>query len=72
MPCQRCNGLMIRDMFCDLRDDTGTVAFQGLRCVNCGEVVDAVVLDHRRLDHPVAPYRGKTRDRRTWERLVGV
>ncbi len=71
MSCQRCNGCMIRDSFCDLRDDTGTVAFQGWRCVNCGEVVDSVVLAHR-LHHPEAPYRGKTRDRRGWERLAAV
>ncbi|WP_121989568.1 hypothetical protein [Nitrospira lenta] len=62
---------MIRDSFCDLRDDTGTVVFQGWRCVNCGEVVDAVVLAHRR-NHPEGPYRGKTRDRRGWERLAVV
>jgi hypothetical protein len=71
MSCQRCHGWMVRDSFCDLLDDTGTSVFQGWRCVNCGEVVDAVVLAHR-MRQPETPYRGKKRDRRSWERLVAA
>jgi len=70
MCCQRCKGLMIRDSFVDLRDDTGCLQFDGWRCINCGEVVDPMVLTHR-IDMPKrAPYRGRTRDRRTWERIA--
>jgi glycogen operon protein len=36
-----------------------------------GEVVDPVVLTHR-IEVPAIPYRGQTRDRRTWERLTAV
>ena len=71
MCCQRCQGYMIRDAFMDLRDDTGRVWFEGWRCINCGEVVDPVVLTHR-IHYPEAPYRGKTRDRRMWERLFAA
>ena len=71
MCCKRCNGLMIRDSFLDLRDDTGRFNFEGWRCLNCGEVVDPVVLTHR-VDAPAGPYQGRTRDRRTWERLVAA
>jgi len=71
MCCQRCHGLMVKDSFVDLRDDTGHLKFQGWRCVNCGEVIDHVVLTHR-INELVLPYRGKTRDRRGWERLVSV
>lgn len=71
MSCHRCHGLMVRDSFVDLRDDTGRLKFQGWRCVNCGEVVDPVVLAHR-VDEQPLPYCGKTRDRRVWERLVSV
>jgi len=71
MCCKRCNGLMIRDSFLDLRDDTGRLTFEGWRCLNCGEVVDPVVLTHR-IDAPTGPYQGRTRDRRMWERLVAA
>ena len=71
MCCQRCNGLMIRDSFVNLRDDTGRLKFEGWRCLNWGEVVDPVVLTHR-IDVPTGPYQGRTRDRRTWERLVAA
>jgi hypothetical protein len=71
MDCRRCDGLMIRDSFLDLRDDTGRLKFEGWRCVNCGEVVDPVVLTHRS-EMPTGPYRGRTRDRRKWERLVAA
>jgi hypothetical protein len=68
MNCQRCRGYMIRDSFVDLRDDTGRLMFEGWRCINCGEVVDPVVLTHR-MESPPTPYRSQTRDRRTWERI---
>lgn len=68
MSCQRCRGCMIRESFVDLRDDTGQLMFEGWRCLNCGEVVDPVVLTHR-MESSSAPYRSRTRDRRTWERI---
>lgn len=69
MRCQRCRGCLIRDSFEDLRDDTGHLQFEGWRCINCGEVIDPVVLTHR-VAIPPKPYRGQSRDRRTWERIV--
>lgn len=71
MNCARCEGLMLQEVFADLRDDTGRLMFEGWRCINCGEVVDPVVLEHRAA-RPDSPYRGKTRDRRMWERLVAA
>jgi hypothetical protein len=62
---------MLRDLFHDLRDDTGRLRFEGWRCINCGEVIDPVVLTHR--DHaPAGPYRSRRRDRRTWARPVAA
>lgn len=69
MSCQRCKGYMIREAFIDLRDDTGHLSFDGWKCINCGEVVDPVVLTHR-IEGPTNPYRSRTRDRRMWERLA--
>lgn len=71
MGCRRCEGLMIRDSFLDLRDDTGRLEFEGWRCLNCGEVIDPVVLTHR-IGTPEGPYRSRTRDRRMWERLAAA
>lgn len=71
MDCRRCRGLMIQDSFVDLRDDTGRLKFEGWRCLNCGEVIDPVVLTHR-VGEVTGPYRGRTRDRRMWERLVAA
>lgn len=68
MGCPRCKGCMIRDSFIDLRDDTGRVRFEGWRCLNCGEVIDPLVLTHR-MESPGAPYRGRTRDRHMWRRI---
>jgi hypothetical protein len=59
---------MIRESFVDLQDDTGQLMFEGWRCMNCGEVIDPLVLTHR-IEAPMNPYRGRTRDRRTWERI---
>ena len=48
MVCARCRGLMISDSYEDLRDDTHQFRFSAWRCLNCGEVVDSVIVGHRR------------------------
>ncbi|MCI0527102.1 MAG: hypothetical protein L0Y56_06625 [Nitrospira sp.] len=57
--CQRCQGLMVKDHFIDLLDDTGKIQFLGWRCLVCGEVVDPVILFNR-----VSPIVYKRRARR--------
>jgi hypothetical protein len=47
MDCPRCHGLMISQFYEDLEDDTGRIHLSAWRCVNCGEVVDPVILKHR-------------------------
>ncbi len=47
MLCRRCRGLMVRDCFIDLLDDTGKMWFLGWRCMVCGEIVDSVILINR-------------------------
>lgn len=49
MDCPRCGGLMVTDWFQDLRDETGEIAFYGLRCVICGEILDPKIVMNRRL-----------------------
>jgi hypothetical protein len=47
MRCMRCQGLMVWVRFLDLAQTDLLWAF-AWRCVNCGEVLDAVILSHRR------------------------
>ena len=47
--CTRCGGLMVSDFCMDLLNSTGELEFAAKRCVQCGEVVDAVIERNRRL-----------------------
>lgn len=44
--CTRCQGLLVHAWCTDLLDGTSRIAAQ--RCVSCGDVVDAVILQNRR------------------------
>lgn len=46
--CPRCGGLMVAERCVDVLDDTGHMNFAAGRCVQCGELVDPVILHHRR------------------------
>ena len=54
MKCHRCGGLMTSDQFSDLLNST-ELLFDGWRCVNCGEIVDDIVLQNREMPEPVCP-----------------
>ena len=43
----------------DLRDDMGIIAIDVLHCLNCGDVVDPLILQHRR--KAPAPMIGRAR-----------
>jgi hypothetical protein len=47
--CTRCGGLMVTDFFMDLLFCIGETEFAAKRCVQCGEVVDSVILLNRQL-----------------------
>ena len=44
--CPRCSGLLVQEKFYDF---IGGLPFQGLRCINCGEVLDPLIREHRQL-----------------------
>jgi hypothetical protein len=46
MRCARCQGFMVEDRFLDMGQADILWAFVW-RCVNCGEVLDAVIQHHR-------------------------
>lgn len=45
--CPRCQGLMQKVHCSDLDDDTGQYGFWALGCVQCGEVIDPIILRNR-------------------------
>ena len=45
--CARCGGLMVSDFCMDLLGNIGEAEFAAKRCVQCGEVVDPVILRNR-------------------------
>jgi hypothetical protein len=45
--CPRCKSIMVKDVFEDMGDDTGTLWFNGWRCVICGEILDPVIVRNR-------------------------
>ena len=46
MNCPRCQGLMVRDLSCDLAETQG-MWVHTIRCMNCGHVTDPTIEKHR-------------------------
>lgn len=47
MTCERCDGLMVGERIYDL-GMSNDLCVDGYRCLLCGDVVDATILEHRR------------------------
>lgn len=47
MTCTRCQGFMVEDHFMDFDGTMGHMWASGHRCMNCGNVHDAVIQQHR-------------------------
>src|SRR5512140_768569 len=45
--CTRCSGQMTHEMCTDLQSDSGHSNFWGFRCIQCGDIVDEVILQNR-------------------------
>jgi hypothetical protein len=45
--CPRCSGFMVQERFEDFPGGFAGPPFQGVRCVNCGEILDLLILEHR-------------------------
>jgi hypothetical protein len=46
MTCQRCEGLMVREGYDDLELGSGGYEISSWRCLNCGAIVDPVIMAH--------------------------
>ena len=50
--CWRCSGYMTHELCTDLESDSGYSTFWAMRCVQCGNIVDEVILRNRSLSNP--------------------
>ena len=58
--CPRCEGLFVQEFCMDIQDGTGENGFWALRCLQCGELLDPLILQHRTLEpHPVLEGRSR-------------
>lgn len=64
--CTRCSGLLIREGLFDLLDDTEQRRRWARRCVQCGDIVDSLILKHRMSTEPSSL---KRLNRRRWPTL---
>ncbi len=51
--CSRCGGLLVPEQCFDLLSDNGHLDFPAKRCVQCGDLVDPVILKNRRLKRSI-------------------
>ena len=51
MPCQRCDGLMVREQYDNLELDSAGYEISGWRCLNCGAIVDPLIAVHHQTMH---------------------
>ncbi len=55
--CGRCGGCLVFENFVDLGGTCGPPAISASRCMNCGNVVDELILHHQK-SPPPRPIRG--------------
>ena len=49
MSCSRCQGLMVKEHFLDFDGTIGHMWANGYRCMNCGNVHDPIIEQHRQV-----------------------
>ena len=52
--CRRCSGFLVREMCIDLDSDSGYSTVWAHRCIQCGDMIDEVILRNRSLSIPEA------------------
>ena len=55
MTCQRCDGLMVRERYDDLELGSAEHEIPSWRCLNCGAIVDPVILAHHQTTYKTEP-----------------
>ncbi len=49
--CTRCGGLLVGERCMDIGESLGGYWFWAMRCVQCGDIIDEVILRNRYADH---------------------
>ena len=60
--CPRCQGLFVQEFCMDIHDGTGENGFWALRCLQCGELLDPLILQHR-TSEPQPVLEGRSRQK---------
>jgi hypothetical protein len=47
--CARCGGLMVNEVCIDLVNTTSELECTARRCIQCGDIIDAIILKNRSL-----------------------
>jgi hypothetical protein len=55
MTCQRCEGLMGLERYDDLELGSAGYEVSAWRCLNCGSIVDSVIVSHHQTTHKTEP-----------------
>ena len=55
MTCQRCDGLMVRERYGDFELGSAGSEISGWRCLNCGAIVDPLIVAHHQTTHKTEP-----------------
>ena len=45
--CNRCGGLLVEERCMDIGESMGGYWFMAMRCVQCGDIIDEVILRNR-------------------------
>lgn len=67
--CLRCEGMLIPESLFDLLDNSGEMRRWAFRCIQCGDVVDSLILKHRTSDDLPNP---KQPHQRRWAKMQSV
>lgn len=57
MTCLRCEGLMVPERYQDLLDEAGQINFVAWHCLNCGNILDQVIVANREHRPEPTPHR---------------
>ena len=56
--CLRCGGFLVEERCMDIGESLGGYWFMAMRCVQCGDIIDEVILRNR-YAHPAATTQGE-------------
>jgi len=69
MNCGRCSGMMEHIYLFDCNNETGQPFIEAWQCLNCGEIVDGLILQNR-VDRP-EPFFQKARTKNRYGLVIG-